>query len=348
MHPRPGGPPPRATKISATEIRLREMSELAVVILAHSDAEHVRRLITALPDVRVFLHCDAKAPESIRHAMVDGLPSRVTLCQARSASLASWSLVEPELAALRSALSSTTAQHIAVCSGADYPLVSVEQLNRTLGELRGTSLFWNTPVPFAPWGTPRNDDGGMWRFNHRFITRNNDVVYVRGVPLRWPVKRQIPEGLDLRASSQWKIYARHHAELLLRIHDENPNLVDFWRTSLVPEESFAASVLGSRALAGNDALAPSDLTAWYIHWPDKNAHHPSWLTDAHFTALARAAGGGPPLTTSLRDGANGSLNDATEGTAVSPNRPQRALFARKFSTRIDTIVLDRIDAELRA
>lgn len=316
------------------------MSELAVVILAHSDAEHVRRLITALPDLQVFLHCDAKATASVRQAMVDGLPSRVTVCPARSASLASWSLVEPELAALRMVLSTTTAQHIAVCSGADYPLVSVGELDRTLGELHGRSLFWNTPIPFEPWGTPRNDDGGLWRFNHKFITRHDDVVYVKGIPLRWPVKRKIPGGLELRASSQWKIYARHHAELLLRIHDENPDLVRFWRTTLVPEESFAASVLGSAALAGDNALAPSDLTAWYIHWPSDGAHHPSWLTDADFSALARAASAGPTLATSPDDG-------GTRTGRVS-TRPQRALFARKFSTRIGTAVLDRIDAELRA
>ena len=310
------------------------MSEFAVVILAHADAQHVRRLVQALPDVAIFLHCDAKAPEPVRRQMIDGLPDRVTVCPAHSASLASWSLVRPELAALRLALGSTSAEHIAVCSGADYPLVSVEAISRVLAENSGSSLLWNMPVPFEPWGTPRNRDGGLWRFEHRFLTRHDDVVYVRNVPLRWPVKRKIPQELALRASSQWKIYSRRHAELLLRIHDDHPDLIRFWRTTLVPEESFAASVLGSPALAGEDVLLPSEANAWYIHWPDGNAMHPSWLGPDSFADLADASSPCP---------ANGIAT--TEG--VLP-RAQRALFARKFSTRVDTSILDRIDVELRA
>ena len=304
------------------------MSELAVVILAHADPRHVRRLIGALPDVPVFLHCDAKASDAVRREMTDGLPDRVTVVPPHSASLASWSLVQPELAALRLALTNTSAQHIAVCSGADYPLMSVERLVRILDGESGKSLFSNMRIPFAPWSTARNKDGGLWRFNHRFLTRNDNVVYVRGVPLRWPVRRKIPDGLELRASSQWKIYARRHAELLLRIHDDRPDLIGFWRTTLVPEESFAASVLGSRALVGDDVLLPSEDNAWYIHWPNGNALHPSWLGPADFAELASASAGAP-----TSDG--------------QPPPSRRALFARKFSTRVDTTVLDRIDSELR-
>lgn len=304
------------------------MSEFAVVILAHADPVHVRRLVGALPDVRIFLHCDAKAPRQTRDQMTDGLPTRVTLCPPHSASLASWSLVEPELAALRLVLATTSVDHIAICSGADYPLVSVPALEEFLAVHRGGSLFSNRTIPFAPWSTARNSDGGLWRFNHRFLTRNDNVRYVRGIPLRWPVKRKIPDGLELRAASQWKIYSRRHAELLLSIHDEHPALVRFWRTTLVPEESFAASVLGSPALAGDDVLSPTETNAWYIHWPNGNALHPSWLGPADFGDMVRARAGLP----------------AADG---QPPRSQRALFARKFSTRVDTTVLDRIDDELR-
>ncbi len=304
------------------------MSEFAVVVLAHADPGHVRRLIGALADVPVFLHCDAKASDAVRRQMTDGLPDRVTLVPRQSASLASWSLVQPELAALRLALERTSAGHVAVCSGADYPLASVQDIARELAGRQGSSLIWNAVVPFGPWGTRRNDDGGLWRFNHRFLTRRDDVVYVRGIPLRWPGRRKIPEVLELRASSQWKIYSRRHAELLLRIHDKNPDLIRFWRTTLVPEESFAASVLGSPALAGADVLLPSDANPWYIHWPNGNSLHPSWLGPDDFTDLARACAGLP----------------AEHGQQP---RSERALFARKFSSRTETGVLDRIDGELR-
>src|SRR5450755_2366331 len=95
------------------------MTPLAAVVLAHTDPSQVRRLITALDDVPVYLHCDAKLPERPYHEMIQNLPRRVVVCERLSASVASWSLVDAELRALRAAVKGTSAQHIVVLSGAD-------------------------------------------------------------------------------------------------------------------------------------------------------------------------------------------------------------------------------------
>jgi hypothetical protein len=310
------------------------MTELAAIVLAHSDPTHLKRLVAALEDVPIVLHCDAKAPRQVAQQMLQGLPSRVTLSERLRTSRASWSLVEAELNALRHAVRLSSARHIAVLSGTDYPLVSMQELVDQLASWDGQSLFRNVPIPFPWWDTPTHQDGGLWRVQHRFMTLRGQALLWRDLPLYWPGRRRIPPELELRASSQWKIYARVHVELLLHMVDSRPDLVRFWRSTHAPEESFAASMLGSRAMLGSLAMPPCLALAWYIVWQGTSSH-PRWLCSTDFDRLAEARWA-PPIEPAEAVGAPGL-----------EIRPHRKLFARKFSTGVDTEVLDRIDADLR-
>jgi hypothetical protein len=308
------------------------MTPLAVVILAHADPVHLKRLVDALPDVPVVLHCDARTPSPIFREMTAGLAGRVRIIERQKTTLSSWSLVSAELAALREAIRWTGARHVAVLSGADYPLVPMDQLLGELARMAGRSWIANRPLPFPEWDTARNPDGGLWRLRHRFLTRGDQVVHLGEMPLRWPWRRAVPADLELRACSAWKIYGRSDAEALLRLVDQRPELVRFWRTTLVPEESFVASMLASRKLIGADALAPCDFGPWYLDWDSDRPGHPRWLSEVDFDRLAaarrratvRLAGGGP---------------------AGPPEEDGGNLFARKFRSS-DSAVLDRIDGDL--
>jgi hypothetical protein len=293
------------------------MSALAAVILAHADPLQVRRLVAALDGVRIFLHCDAKSPREVHERMVVGSPERVTAVPRLSTYLASWSLVDAELLALRSAVNETAAQHIAVLSGSDYPLAPVETLvDRLAKDWADRSIIWNVPLPHREWDTRFHRDGGRWRLRYRFITRNGRVIYFKGAPLRSPIPRRIPAGLEIRAGSQWKIYARRHAEALLRAVDDKPDLVRFWRSTLVPDETFAATMLASPTIVGSDAIAPSQFHPWFMVWPGDMPQHPRWLIDTDFDRLAEVA-----------------------------NQAEPKWFARKFSSKPEAL-LDRIDREL--
>ena len=310
------------------------MTELAAVVLAHTDPAHLKRLIASLEDIPIFLHCDAKTAGHVFQQMTQGLPRRVTLCERLPTSRASWSLVEAELNTLRHAVRASSARHIAVLSGTDYPLVSMPELVDQLASWDGQSYFRNVPMPFPQWSTSTYPDGGLWRVQHRFMTKDGQALLWHDVPLHWPGKRQTPPELELRASSQWKIYARDHVELLLRLVDRRPDLVRFWRSTHAPEESFAASMLGSRAILGSLAMPPCLAQAWYIAWQDMDSH-PRWLCSADFDRLAQARWA-PAIEAAEAVGAQGQ-----------EIRPHRKLFARKFSTTVDIGVLDRIDADLR-
>jgi hypothetical protein len=306
-------------------------SELSVVVLAHRDAPQVRRLIRTLDNVPVSLHCDVKAPAAVAAEMSQGWGSRVQLLPRSSGALNSWSLVRIELDALRAALRHSAAAHIAVLSGADYPLVGVQELVNALAPWAGRSYLLNRPVPFEHWSVPRHPDGGRWRTAHRFLTRGDDLLTIKGVPVRFPWKRRLPAGLSVRASSQWKIYAREDAQLLLDTLDRRPDLVRFWRSTLVPDESCAASVLSSPRLTGGRQLPECHGSPWYIKWGARGSHHPEWLTADDYGAITDALAGPP-------------------GDPVLLERPvtarPRPLFARKMSSEFSAALLDRIDAEL--
>ncbi len=307
------------------------MSEgLSVIVLAHDDAAKVRRLLGALAGLEVLLHCDRRTPLPVFAEMVRDHGPRVRVLPRMAAHVASWSLVEAELRALRVWLATSRADHVAVLSGACYPLVGVPALCDELDAWRGRSRLRLNPLPHHLWDTPRNPDGGLWRVRRRFVTYRGHVVYLGNVPLRtW--RRRSPRGLELRASSQWKVYARPHVAALLRALDGRPELVRFWRATLVPDELCVASILSSRDLVGEVAEQVCDDLPWYLQWEQGARHgHPRWLGADDLPALAAARAAPPrPVQRSVpdRDG-------------------YRKLFARKIPSS-EVELLDAIDATLR-
>ena len=276
------------------------------------------------------MHCDRRTPLPVFAGMVRDHGPLVRVLPRRATHVASWSLVDAELRALRVWLSTSRSEHVIVLSGACYPLVSVERLCAELAGWRGLSRLRLNPLPHRPWDTPRNPDGGLWRVRRRFVTWGGRVVYVGNVPLR-TVRRRPPRGLELRASSQWKIYARPHVAALLAALDEHPELVRFWRTTLVPDELCAASILSSPELVGEVAGQVCDDLPWYLDWERGARHgHPRWLGVADLPALA-AARAAPPRAVAR---------------FVSDRDAYRKLFARKIAST-GTELLDAIDATLR-
>jgi Core-2/I-Branching enzyme len=302
----------------------------AAIILAHNDPTAVRRLIGSLEGLEILLHCDRRSPLSVFAEMVKGAEGHIRVLPRMRTGYYSWGVVEAELAALRVALESTRAEHIIVMSGSCYPLVSMGELQEELARWSSKTRMKLSSLPHHGWNTKRNPDGGMWRFRRRFVTFRSQIVYVGSIPLR-TVRREPPAELQLKASSQWKIYSRPHALALLSVLDGRPDLVKFWRTTLLPDESCAASILSSPELVGTLSEDVCDDSPWYIDW--KNAdppEHPCWLTVDDFPSLvaARAAPPRPPVK------------------FVDDPSAYRKLFARKVSSR-DSALLDMIDELLR-
>jgi Core-2/I-Branching enzyme len=304
----------------------------ALVILAHADPQQVRRLIDVCYCQPVILHCDRKTPAAVFDSMTSELPRRVILAPRNDTRLASWSLVKVELECIRLALDRTDAEHIVVISGSDYPLIDPSRLAEVLAPFAGMSWMFNVEMPFHPWDIPRFRDGGLWRLRHHFVTRNDQLVSLGSKPLFNPFRRRIHPDLAPRASAQWKILCRSDAQKLLELLDSRPDLVAFGRSIFTPEESFIASVLSSQQLWGVQALAACEYPPCFANWPsDRAVKHPEWFTVADI----------PRIQNSLDEIANTS--DAAAKELPNAGMP---LFGRKFTSRYEPELLDKLEAAL--
>ena len=300
----------------------------AALILAYNNPEQVRRLIGAIDGLDTFLHCDSRTPASVLSAMTVGTRDVVMVPRYRSPRRL-WGAVEAELAGLRTVLGRSSAEHIVVLSGSCYPLVSVGDLQDELAIWRGLSRLQLDPIPYARWSRGSLiRDGGRHRFDRRFLTAGGRVILVGGYPIPTG-RRPIPDGLLLHASSQWKIYARGHAQTLLRVLDERPDLVRFWSSTFVPQESCPASILASPLLTGSVAEELRDGLPWYVDWRGSKDGHPRWLALDQLPTLLDTRNQAP-----LRP-----------DDPPSRGEPSRRLFARKMGPA-SAELLDRIDEQL--
>ncbi|WP_065964326.1 beta-1,6-N-acetylglucosaminyltransferase [Curtobacterium sp. UCD-KPL2560] len=278
----------------------------ACIVLAHEDPEHVRRLVETLDPFPVFLHVDARTPESVHRAMVDGLPERVRLLPRIRTGWARWENVAAEVAGYRAALATTDATHVAVLTGSDYLLAHPSEISAHLGAHREESFVASFPLPYDRWGR----DGGFARLRYPHWAWRKHM-------LRVPLPRRLPRGVTLTGGSQLKVLARRHAAAVVDTVDRRPDLVRFWRRSWIADETFVPSVLHTPSLTPGFAEEHVPESLWWIGWDGAARKSPPWLT--------------------LPDAGRLFERRATPD-ATTPN-----LFARKFSTERSGELLDLID-----
>ncbi|MDD7966792.1 beta-1,6-N-acetylglucosaminyltransferase [Actinomycetospora lemnae] len=272
---------------------------------------HTRRLIEALDPFPVFLHCDIATSASAFEAMKRDLPERCRVLPRMNTGWARWENVAAELMGYRVALETTDATHVALLSGSDYPLASTDEIRSLLSRHLGRSITLTTPMPIAGWGR----DGGLSRLRYRHRVWRKHM-------LRLPFPRRLPRDVVPSGGPQHKILARAHARQVVDVAARRPDLVAFWRDSWVADETFVPSVLNSPELVPSWADEHVAETLWAIGWDGRRRKSPPWLTTDHLDILGRARAG--------------EIDDGVP-----------KFFARKFSTDVDTHVLDLIDTVFR-
>lgn len=278
----------------------------ACIVLAHEDPAHVRRLVEALDPFPVFLHVDARTPESVFRAMTAGLPERVRVLPRIATGWARWENVAAEVAGYRAALAETDASHVAVLTGSDYPLANPAEISALLEAHRDDSFVAVHPLPFDAWGR----DGGAARLRYRHWAWRKHM-------LRLPVPRRVPRDVVPAGGSQLKVLARHHAAAVVDVVDTRPDLVRFWRRTWIADETFVPSVLATPELVPGFADEHVPHALWWIGWDGTAMKSPPWLTTAD---------------------AGRVLERRTVSDVDLPH-----LFARKFSTARSSDLLDVID-----
>lgn len=279
----------------------------AFVILAHQKPDQVLRLIDRLSGAPIFLHVDLGADPTVHPRLVEGVAGRssVRLLPRRRSKWAGWGLVEAPLIGIRAA-HGVGAQHVAVLSGQDYPLVPAGELQSFSRRYAGVSFLAHWRLPSDVWGP----SGGMERLRYWHLP-------IRGRRFRVPVARRIPPAITPYGGSAYSLLARPAIEDLLHFLDDRPDVARFYRHAWMPEEMFIPTALmnsGSRAEIVNENL-------WYMEWKP-GAKHPKTFGVGDAEALLAAGG----------------RESATGGTA------RAKLFGRKFDADADSEILDVLDA----
>jgi hypothetical protein len=180
------------------------------------------------------------------------------------------------------------------------------QIADVLAEHAGRSILMTKPFPYENWGR----SGGFSRLRYPHSSVGRRII-------RIPVPRRLPVGVAFAGGSAPKLLARHHVEGVLRVAESRSDLVAFWKRAWTADETFVPSILNTPAFVPDWATHHVPDDAWYMAWNEPKQKSPPWLGAVDFPTLRAAAQG--------------------KGGAIP------RLFARKFSTGHDTVVLDMLD-----
>jgi len=263
-------------------------TNLAIVILAHSDLAHLQHLLRRLAPLHTFVHIDARAPASFVNAVSVSAPADTVFLDRQPTPWASLGLVQAELRGIAAALTDPATSHVAVLSGTCYPLLPASGLcaaTAALGQRSRVVLF---PLPFSGWGR----HGGLDRYTrlHWNVARRDLWV---------PTRRQLPLGLSPAGGQQQKILSRTHATALLAALGNRPDILDFWRHVWVPDETLIPSCLSSPDFLGPSIPEVITDSAWFTDWRGPKLTGPRWIEESHIPWIkaeqAERARNGSPL-----------------------------------------------------
>ena len=185
-------------------------------------------------------------------------------------------------------------------SGQCYPLRPVEQIKQRLAAENSRSLMEYEPFPRERWA----DERGGYRRVQRIFFRPFKHANVWSVPRL----RKMPLGMRPYGGSQWFCLHKKHVEYVLSFLDEHPEVVSFYKRSLIPDEMFFQTILMNSGI--QEEIINDNKR--YTDWSKKCTPLPATLLTEDVPRLERSG----------------------------------MFFARKFDTSMDSKVLDILDTRL--
>jgi hypothetical protein len=210
----------------------------AFIISAYQRPDLLARLAEALRPHPVAIHIDKKSaigPDVERR--LGARPDVAFLPR----HICHWGLfghVEASLEGLKWFLG-TSCDYAILLTGQCYPLKSMSDIIQDLADLDGRSIVNHTAFPRPEW--LQHDEGGYRRL---------ESFYVKLPLLRTPKRirlwdRHVPGGLHPYGGSSYWCMSRACADHVVRTVHRNPELVRFFRRTLIPDEMFFQTVLAN-------------------------------------------------------------------------------------------------------
>jgi hypothetical protein len=299
---------------------------VAYVVVSYRNPAQVLRLVSALregPDSEVVVRHDQRRTRLERgaveerggHLLEDGI----------EVEWGEFSYLEVLVGALEWALECLRADWILVLSGQDYPLRPPADTERWLAAAEEDAFLaaaWEVPTGHRP-EPPTEEFFLRYAYRHYPLpawvphapAALRDLFYTREMPAglgnRVGFRRaRLPYGPGRRCfvSSDWLTLSAHAARAVTAAARGDRRLMRHYRRSIIPSESFFATVL-----LNDPALTVAREDRRFLSFAGPGVPHPDVLTSHHLDELA--------------------------GSGMH--------FARKFDSEVDAAVLDALDERRR-
>lgn len=225
------------------------MARIAFILLCHKDPAGVIAQAEKLTSAGDFIaiHFDRRAgAASFRQisAALAGNPRVVFAKRRIRCGWGEWSLVAASLLAVRAAEAAfPEATHFYMLSGDCMPVKTAEFIHARLDQEEADFI---ESFDFFESGwikTGIKEERLIYR--HFFNERTQKWLYYRSFWLqRWlGLKRAIPADLRIMIGSQWWCLRRQTVEAVLQFIDKRPDVMRFFRTTWIPDETFFQTIV---------------------------------------------------------------------------------------------------------
>lgn len=220
------------------------MAKIAYILLCHKDPEGIiaqAERLTAAGDF-IAIHFDANAKredfEKIRAALRQN-KSVVLTAKRLKCGWGAWSLVAATLLAVRAAVAAfPRATHFYMLSGDCMPIKSAEYAHDFLD--RDEADYVESFDFFASDWIKTGIREERLIYRHFFNERSHKWAFYTSMNLqkRFGLARKIPADLQIQIGSQWWCLRRRTVEWMLDFIDKRPDVMQFFRTTWIPDETF--------------------------------------------------------------------------------------------------------------
>ncbi|MCB1337859.1 MAG: glycosyl transferase [Maritimibacter sp.] len=225
------------------------MARIAFILLSHKDPDAIvdqANRLTAVGDY-IAIHFDARAPKAEYDRIRAALAGNKNVAFARrrhKCGWGEWSLVAGTLEAVRAAAEAfPRATHFYMLSGDCMSIKSAEFAHAFL-DAEDVDYIESVDFFESDWiKTGIKEDRLIYR--HWFNERTNKRLFYAALDWqkRLGLKRRIPEDLQMMIGSQWWCLRRRTVEWILDFTRRRPDVMRFFRTTWIPDETFFQTIV---------------------------------------------------------------------------------------------------------
>ena len=225
------------------------MAKIAFILLCHKDPDAIiqqAEQLTAAGDY-IAIHFDASAPAeafSRIKARLDLNPNVVFAAKRIKCGWGEWSLVQATLNALEAAEKAfPRASHFYMVSGDCMATKSAKYAHRVLDE-HDVDYIGSFDYFESDWiKTGFREERLIYRhfFNER--TQKRRFYWSFWTQQKLGITRHVPKDLQIMIGSQWWVLRRQTIEAILEFTKKRPDVMRFFRTTWIPDETFFQTVV---------------------------------------------------------------------------------------------------------